>query len=70
MEFRDYVAILAGLVGILATSMDIMCAFAKQINKRIDAVAKRIDKLREEVKDLRGEIKEIRLFLYEVLEES
>jgi F0F1-type ATP synthase membrane subunit b/b' len=43
MEFRDYVAILGGLVGILATFTWIMWMFVQQINKRIDTVEKRID---------------------------
>ena len=79
MEFRDYVAILGGLIGILATFTGIMWMLVQQINKRIDTVEKRIDDLRddvdrrfdeliEEIKDLREEIKEIRLLLYKVLE--
>jgi len=43
MEFRDYIAILSGLVGILATFTGIMWMFVQQINKRIDTVEKRID---------------------------
>ena len=43
MEFRDYVAILGGLVGILATFTGIMWMLVQQINKRIDTVEKRID---------------------------
>jgi predicted PurR-regulated permease PerM len=43
MEFRDYVAILSGLVGILAIFTWIMWMFVQQINKRIDTVEKRID---------------------------
>jgi len=42
MEFRDYVAILGGLIGIL-TFTGIMWIFVQQINKRIDTVEKRID---------------------------
>jgi flagellar capping protein FliD len=83
MEFRDYVAILGGLVGILATFTGIMWMLVQQINKRIDAVEKgidyridavqkRIDELRENMDrrfdELREEIKEIRLLLYKVLE--
>ena len=83
MEFRDYVAILSGLVGILATFTGIMWMFVQQINKRIDtmekriddrinAVEKRIDDLRDEMDrrfdELREEIKEIKLLLYKVLE--
>jgi ABC-type polysaccharide/polyol phosphate export permease len=40
VEFRDYVAILSGLVGILATFTGIMWMLVQQINKRIDAVEK------------------------------
>jgi predicted PurR-regulated permease PerM len=43
MEFRDYVAILGGLVGILAIFIWIMGMLVQQINKRIDTVDKRID---------------------------
>jgi len=43
MEFRDYVAILGGLIGILATFTGIMWMLVQQINKRIDTVEKRID---------------------------
>jgi len=43
MEFRDYVAILSVLVGILATFTGIMWMLVQQINKRIDTVEKRID---------------------------
>jgi flagellar capping protein FliD len=83
MEFRDYVAILGGLIGILATFTGIMWMFVQQINKRIDtmekriddrinAVEKRIDDLRDEMDrrfdELREEIKEIKLLLYKVLE--
>ena len=83
MEFRDYVAILSGLVGILATFTGIMWMLVQQINKRIDAVEKRIDyridavekridELREDMDrrfdELREEIKEIKLLLYKVLE--
>jgi cell shape-determining protein MreC len=68
MEFRDYIAILGGLVGILATFTGIMWMLVQQINKRIDSVEKRIDELREDIKYLREEIKEIRLLLYKVLE--
>jgi cell shape-determining protein MreC len=79
VEFRDYIAILGGLIGILATFTGIMWMFVQQINKRIDTVEKRIadlrddvdrrfDELREEIKGLREEIKEIRFLLYKVLE--
>jgi len=83
VEFRDYVAILGGLVGILATFIGIMWMLVQQINKRIDtvdkriddrinAVEKRIDELREDMDrrfdELREEIKEIKLLLYKVLE--
>jgi hypothetical protein len=83
MEFRDYIAILGGLVGILATFTGIMWMLVQQINKRIgavekgidyriDAVEKRIDELREDMDrrfdELREEIKEIKLLLYKVLE--
>jgi len=68
VEFRDYIAILGGLVGTLATFTGIMWMLVQQINKRIDSVEKRIDELREDIKDLREEIKEIRLLLYKVLE--
>jgi len=43
MEFRDYIAILGGLVGVLATFTGIMWMFVQQINKRVDTVEKRID---------------------------
>jgi len=59
MEFRDYIAIPGGLVGILATFTGIMWMLVQQINKRIDSVEKRIDELREEIKGLREEVKEI-----------
>jgi uncharacterized protein Yka (UPF0111/DUF47 family) len=72
MEFRDYIAILGGLVGILATFTGIMWMLVQQINKRIDSVEKRIDELREDMyrrfDELREEIKEIKLLLYKVLE--
>ncbi|MCC6026400.1 MAG: hypothetical protein LM575_05480 [Caldimicrobium sp.] len=72
MEFRDYVAILGGLIGILATFTGIMWMLVQQINKRIDTVDKRIDELREDMDrrfgELREEIKEIKLLLYKVLE--
>ncbi len=72
MEFRDYVAILGGLIGILATFTGIMWMLVQQINKRIDSVEKRIDELREDMyrkfDELREEIKEIKLLLYKVLE--
>jgi len=72
MEFRDYVAILSGLVGILATFTGIMWMLVQQINKRIDSVERRIDELRDDMDrrfdELREEIKEIRLLLYKVLE--
>jgi predicted PurR-regulated permease PerM len=83
VEFRDYVAILSGLVGILATFTGIMWMLVQQINKRIDAVEKRIDyridavekridELREDMDrrfdELREEIKEVKLLLYKVLE--
>jgi hypothetical protein len=83
VEFRDYIAILGGLVGILATFTGIMWMLVQQINKRIDAVEKRIDyridavekridELREDMDrrfdELREEIKEIKLLLYKVLE--
>jgi hypothetical protein len=83
MEFRDYIAILGGLVGILATFTGIMWMLVQQINKRIDAVEKgidyridavekRIDELREDMDrrfdELREEVKEIKLLLYKVLE--
>jgi len=38
MEFRDYIAILSGLVGILAIFIWIMGMLVQQINKRIDTV--------------------------------
>jgi septal ring factor EnvC (AmiA/AmiB activator) len=66
VEFRDYVAIPGGLVGILATFTGIMWMLVQQINKRIDTVEKRIDsvekrigELREDIKELREEVKEI-----------
>ena len=72
VEFRDYVAILGGLIGILATFTGIMWMLVQQINKRIDTVDKRIDELREDMDrrfgELREEIKEIKLLLYKVLE--
>ena len=83
MEFRDYVAILGGLVGILATFTGIMWMLVQQINKRINtvekriddrmnAMEKRIDELRDDMdrrfNELRDEIKEIKLLLYKVLE--
>jgi len=75
VEFRDYIVILGGLIGILATFTGIMWMLVQQINKGIDTVEKRIDsverrisELREEIKELREEIKEIRLLLYKVLE--
>ncbi len=64
MEFRDYIAILSGLVVILATFIWTMWMLVQQINKRIDLVEKRIDDLREDIKGLREEIKEIRRLLY------
>jgi chaperonin cofactor prefoldin len=68
VEFREDIAILGGLVGILVTFTGIMWMLVQQINKRIDSVEKRIGELREDIKDLREEIKEIRLLLYKVLE--
>jgi len=83
MEFREDIAILGGLIGILTTFIGIMWMLVQQINKRIDtvekriddrinAVEKRIDELREDMDrrfdELREEIKEIKLFLYKVLE--
>jgi Mg2+ and Co2+ transporter CorA len=83
MEFKDYIAILGGLVGILTTFTGIMWMLVQQINKRIDAVdkriddrinavEKRIDELRDDMDrrfgELREEIKEIKLLLYKVLE--
>jgi CHASE3 domain sensor protein len=59
VEFREDIAILGGLVGILATFTGIMWMLVQQINKRIDSVEKRIDELREDIKDLREEVKEI-----------
>jgi len=82
MEFRDYIAILSGLVGILAIFIWTMGMLVQQINKRIDtvekriddrinAVEKRIDELRDDIDkrfdELREEIKEIKLLLYKVL---
>ncbi len=69
MEFRDYIAILSGLVGILATFTGIMWMLVQQINKRIDtvekriddrinAVEKRIDDLRDDVDRRFGELRE------------
>jgi predicted PurR-regulated permease PerM len=47
MEFRDYVAILSGLIGIFAIFIWIMGMLVQQINKRIDTVDKRIDDFRD-----------------------
>jgi len=69
VEFRDYIAILGGLVGILATFTGIMWMLVQQINKRIDtvekriddrinAVEKRIDDLRDDVDRRFGELRE------------
>jgi F0F1-type ATP synthase membrane subunit b/b' len=81
MEFRDYVAILGGLVGILATFTGIMWMLVQQINKRIDAVEKgidyridavekRIDELREDMDrrfdELREEIKDLKEEIKEI----
>ena len=72
MEFREDIAILGGLVGILATFIWVMWMLVQQINKRIDSVEKRIDELREDMyrrfDELREEIKEIKFLLYKVLE--
>jgi len=69
VEFRDYIAILGGLIGILATFTGIMWMLVQQINKRIDtvekriddrinAVEKRIDDLRDDVDRRFGELRE------------
>jgi uncharacterized protein YoxC len=66
VEFRKDIAILGGLIGILAIFTWIMWMLVQQINKRIYAVEKRIDlvenridELREDIKGLREEVKEI-----------
>ncbi len=58
MEFRDYIAILGGLIGILATFTGIMWMFVQQINKRIDTVEKRIDDRINAVEKRIGELRE------------
>jgi hypothetical protein len=65
VEFREDIAILGGLVGILATFTGIMWMFVQQINKRIDDLRDDVDRRFDE---LREEIKEIKLLLYKVLE--
>ena len=51
MEFRDYIAILGGLVGILATFIWIMGMLVQQINKRIDDFRDNMDKRLGELRD-------------------
>jgi predicted PurR-regulated permease PerM len=58
VEFRDYVAILGGLVGILATFTGIMWMLVQQINKRIDTVDKRIDDFRDSMDKRLGELRD------------
>jgi hypothetical protein len=58
MEFRDYVAILGGLVGILATFTGIMWMLVQQINKGIDIMSKRIDDFRDNMDKRLGELKD------------
>jgi len=58
MEFRDYIAILSGLVGILATFTGIMWMLVQQINKRIDTVDKRIDDFRDNMDKRLGELRD------------
>ena len=56
MEFRDYIAILGGLVGISATFTGIMWMLVQQINKRIDTVDKRIDSVEKRIGELREDM--------------
>jgi hypothetical protein len=53
MEFRDYIAILGGLIGILATFTGIMWMLVQQINKRIDDFRDNMDK---RLGELRGDM--------------
>ena len=58
MEFRDYIAILSGLVGILATFTGIIWMLVQQINNRIDTVDKRIDDFRDNMDKRLGELRD------------
>jgi predicted nucleic acid-binding Zn-ribbon protein len=58
MEFREDIAILGGLVGILATFTGIMWMLVQQINKRIDTVDKRIDDFRDNMDKRLGELRD------------
>jgi predicted PurR-regulated permease PerM len=58
MEFRDYVAILSGLIGIFAIFIWIMGMLVQQINKRIDTVDKRIDDFRDNMDKRLGELRD------------
>jgi hypothetical protein len=53
VEFRDYIAILGGLIGILATFTGIMWMLVQQINKRIDDFRDNMDK---RLGELRGDM--------------
>jgi len=57
MEFRDYVAILGGLIGILATFTGIMWMFVQQIGKGMDTMNKRIDNFRDNMDKRLGELR-------------
>jgi hypothetical protein len=57
VEFRDYVAILGGLVGILATFTGIMWMLVQQINKGMDTMNKRIDDFRDNMDKRLGELR-------------
>jgi predicted PurR-regulated permease PerM len=58
MEFRDYIAILGGLIGIFAIFIWIMGMLVQQINKRIDTVDKRIDDFRDNMDKRLGELRD------------
>ncbi len=57
VEFRDYIAILGGLIGILATFTGIMWILVQQINKGMDTVNKRIDDFRDNMDKRLGELR-------------
>jgi len=58
VEFRDYIAILGGLIGILATFTGIMWMFVQQINKRMDTMDNRIDDFRDNMDKRLGELRD------------
>jgi ABC-type phosphate transport system auxiliary subunit len=58
MEFRDYVAILGGLIGTLATFTGIMWMFVQQINRGMDMMNKRIDDFRDNMDKRLGELRD------------